>query len=142
MSFQLPTERTHEEVAPSWSNAAFLVESMLLLVFLIASLAVFTQMFSASVTHAENSRQLTAAVTAASDTAERFAANPSQVSAIEENGGLIVACNISSEDRLSGTLYHATISVYAPNSFDRSAGQPTGDPVYSVSTARFESEVG
>ena len=141
MSFQLPTERTREDTAPSWSNASFLIESMLLLVFLIASLAVFTQMFSASMARAEDSRQLTAAVTAASDTAERFTANPSGVNAIEENNGMIVTCDVDSDERESGTLYHAKISVYKAESFDLYDMRAVADPVYSVSTARFESEV-
>lgn len=150
MSFLLPTERTAVRGAGEgirWSGAAVLVEAMLLLVFLIASLAVLMQMFSAAVNRADESAQLTAAVAAAADTAEQFAADPTQAAGTKTEGDLLVVCTVTPEPREAGTLYHAEISVYAAEtdagSGDRTAVDinPTAQPVYSISTSRFESEV-
>lgn len=144
MSFQLPYKRTAAEGERiRWSGAAVLVEAMLLLVFLIASLAVLVQMFATAVNCADESAQLTAAVAAASDMAEQFAADPTNIAEETNADGLLVVCDVKAEPRKAGTLYHAEISVYAADA-DASAGAvtaPAGDPVYSVSTSRFESEV-
>ena len=141
MSFQLPSKMNITETeAPRWSGAAVLVESMLLLVFLIASLAVFTQMFATSVGRADESAKLTAAVAAASETAEQFAANPMRVAGERTVDDLLVVCDVQGEQRQSGTLYHADIAVYAPSG--QAAASADGEPVYKVSTSHFESEVG
>lgn len=144
MSFQLPTaeSRANRGEAPRWSGAAVLVESMLLLVFLIASLAVFTQMFSVSLTRAEQSSSLTAAVAAASDTAERFAAYPDQVAGEQVVGDLRVVCDVNAEQRLSGTLWHADIAVFAADAnADDADDADDAEPIYTLHTSRFESEV-
>ena len=151
MSFQLPSRHHVGENTSRHASAAFLVEALLLLVFLIASLAVFMQMFSASLNRAEQARELTAAVAAASDTAERFAAYPAQAGGQEIVGDLLVVCDVSSEPRESGTFYVADIAVYPANEGSH-ANADSGDdvasgidesaePLYTISTARFESEV-
>lgn len=117
---------------PSWAGAAFIVEAMLLLVFLIASVAVFTQLFAASVERSTSSSQLTSAVTAAENAAERFAANPSGAEDMTIVDGLTVVCDSTGEQTEGGTLYHATISVYAPDA---------EEPVYELVTAAYESGV-
>lgn len=151
MSFQLPARHAGSgDSQPRWSGAAILVESMLLLVFLIASLAIFTQMFSASLERAEESRELTAAVAAASGAAERFAAHPSQASGETVVGDLRVVCDVQAEPHQVGTLYRADISVFRMDAngdgADASAdggGAGVGDEaIYSISTSKFESEVG
>ena len=113
MSFELPTHRKVIGVRPRWSGAAFLVEAMLLLVFIMASLAVFTQLFAASAERANQSRDLTDAVAIASTTAERFAADPQGVAREFTQGRLRVVCDVRPEARQGGTMYYATISVYA-----------------------------
>ena len=42
MSFQLPSQRTSVAPRKRWAGAAFLVEAMLLLLFLVASMSIFT----------------------------------------------------------------------------------------------------
>lgn len=132
MSFQLPARRVGRDATPRWSGSAVLVESMLLLVFLIASLAIFTQMFSASLVRAEESGELTTAVAAATEVAERFAADPVQAGGAQEVDGMRVVCDVQEEAHRAGTLYRADIAVYATDG---------NEPVYSITTSRFESEV-
>lgn len=115
----------------SWSSVAFIVESILLLVFLVASLAVLTQVFTNSLNRSIESRSADAATIAASSIAEHFAADPTGVEEQTKLGDLIVICDVSSEPRRSGTLYHATISVYS------ATGANGPDPVYSLETARY-----
>ena len=59
MSFQLPSQRTSVAPRKRWAGAAFLVEAMLLLLFLVASMAIFTQLFAATAERANESRNLT-----------------------------------------------------------------------------------
>ncbi|MDO4399665.1 MAG: hypothetical protein Q4D27_01805 [Coriobacteriia bacterium] len=133
MSFELPTHRPATSARPGWASAAFIVESLLLLVFLIGSLAVFTQMFAAAAEQAAQSSTLSAAVAAAGSTAERFAADPESIEAESYEGDLRVVSDVTHEVRAGGTLYHVAISVYDANE---------AQPVYTVTTSRYESEVG
>lgn len=145
MSFQLPTKRTSSaDEGIRWSGAAMLVEAMLLLAFLIATLAVLTQMFAAAVEKANESAQLTTAVAAASETAERFAANPAGVPDQQVVDNMLVVCKVTDEPHTAGVLYHADISVYAatPGADASAEAAPQGEPVYAVSTSHYESEVG
>lgn len=122
--------RTGQRTA--WASAAFIVESMLLLVFLVGSLAVLTQLFALSLNRSVESRTLDAATIAATSIAEHFAADPNDVQESTQLGDLIVKCDVTPEPRKAGTLYRATISV-----FDTSSGEK----VYEMSTSRFESGV-
>ena len=125
--------RRAEQSNTSWASVAFLIEAMLLLVFLTASLALFTQVFGASVQQAKESATLTDAIAIAQNSAERFAADPTSISGETQEGDLRVMCDVTSDPRTSGTLYHATISVY-----DDTAGT---EAVYVIHTARYESGV-
>lgn len=124
------TSRAGERMA--WSSVAFIVESMLLLVFLVGSLAVLTQLFALSLSRSVESRTLDAATIAATSIAEHFAANPNDVQETTQLGDLIVKCDVTPEQRQAGMLYHATISVVDVGS---------GEVVYEMATARFESGV-
>lgn len=112
MSFELPSSRKVRFSQPSWGGVAFLVEAMLLLVVLIASLAVFTQLFGAAVDRGERSEQLSQAVAAVSSATEEFIANPSQAGGVWRQGDLVVSCQVEGEERAGGTLWHATVSAY------------------------------
>ena len=131
MSFELPTTRRTMRSLPSWSGMAFLVEAMLLLVFLIGSMAVFTQLFAHAVDRSESSRVLTEAVAAAENAAERFAAAPASAPAQVRDGNMLVKGDVADEKTAGGTLYNATITVYRD-------GQD--EPVYTIQTARYSSE--
>lgn len=133
MSFELPTHRPVTSTRPGWASGAFIVESLLLLVFLVGSLAIFTQMFAASAEQASQGGTLSAAVAAAGNTAERFAADPESITTEAHEGDLRVVSNVTQEPRDGGVLYRATISVFDANN---------AEPVYTVTTSRYVSEVG
>ena len=95
----------------SATNTAFLVESLVLLFFLVAALAVFTQVFAA---------RLSAATEVAQNVAEEFSANPAAVASgqavgagIAANGsdGFNVSCDVDEQAHDEGTLYTAHIVV-------------------------------
>lgn len=124
----------------SWTGVAFIVESMLLLVFLIGSFAVFTQMFAKAIYQADESRTITAAVTAASNSAERFAANPASADASSQDivDGMVVVRQVTTQKRDHGTFYTADIMVYA-DAASYASGQ--AEPLYTIRTARYVSGV-
>ena len=141
MSIDLANHRKSRPGRPLWSGTAFLVEALLLLVFLAASLAVFAQLFAAAAEKTAESDQLSRAVAAADNVAEQFAANPHAVSAVNEIDDLVVVCDVADEPRDGGVLHKATITVYERSTAEATGSVSTGDPVFSVSTARYESEV-
>lgn len=115
-----------------WKSIAFIVESMLLLVFLVGSLAILTQLFAISMNNSVQSRTLDAATIAATSIAEHFAADPTGVQESTQLGDLIVKCEVTETAREGGTLYNALISVYDKGS---------GSVVYELPTACYESGV-
>ena len=116
-----------------WSSVAFIVESILLLLFLVASLAVLTKIFSASLNHSVESRTLDAATIAASSIAEHFAADPESVQERTVLGDLVIMCKVTDEERPGGLMKYADISVY-----DLSESS-NGSAIYTISTSRYES---
>lgn len=99
----------------TWSRRtgrAFIIEALILFAFLIASLAVITQVFVASVSESAYSRDLEHAITIASNTAERFSANPLSDELNYSQDGLTVTCEVDSQPTGAGTLYIAHIIVY------------------------------
>lgn len=141
MSFDLATHRKSRPSRPMWSGAAFIVEALLLLVFLVASLAIFTQLFAAAAQKSAESDQLSRAVSVASNVAEQFAADPDSVSTVDEIDDLIVVCDTSDEALDSGTLHHATITVYERGTAASANSVSTGEPLYTIETANYESGV-
>ena len=146
MSFELPTRRNSVVARSRWSGTAFLVEAMLLLVFVMASVAVFTQVFAVSAERANASRSLTDAVAVATSTAESFCADPSSADGEFFEDGLRIVCRVVPEQRNDGTMYHATIDVYDADAQAAGVGGATqqedaGDePIYTVRTSKYESE--
>ena len=132
MSFQLPTHRPTTSARPGWASAAFIVESLLLLVFLVGSLAVFTQLFAVAAQQSAEGSALSMSVELASSAAERFAADPTSVAPETQEGDLRVVSDVTSEKRPGGTLYRATISVFSVDG---------ADPIYTVATSRYVSGV-
>ena len=127
------TRKTTSRARSSWSSVAFIVESILLLVFLVASLGVLTRVFSASLNHSVESRTLDASTIAATSIAEHFAADPTDVEERVKLGDLVVTCDVTEEPRAAGTMYHARIDVYDMTGADAS------EPVYTILTSRYES---
>ena len=134
MSFQLTSATRTRASRPAWANVAFIVEAMVLLVFLIASLAVFMQLFSAALERSEQGGTTTEAVAVASATAERFAADPQSVPSAAEYDDLVVTCDVKPEARDRGVVYHADIAVYPKD-------EPSEDAVYTISTSVYVSGV-
>lgn len=129
-----PQQQLSSAVRSTWASIAFIVESILLLVFLVASLAVLTQVFFSSLNRSVESRTLDAATIAASSIAEHFAADPTGVDGEVDLGDLRVTCEVSDEQRQGGTMYSAHIEV-----FDVSEAGG-GAPVYSIDTSRYRAE--
>ena len=148
MSIDLANHRKSRPGRPLWSGTAFLVEALLLLVFVTRkldvlrnALAVFAQLFAAAAGKTAESDQLARAVAAADNVAEQFAANPHAVSTVNEIDDLVVVCDVADEPRDGGVLHKATITVYERSTAEATGSVSTGDSVFSVSTARYESEV-
>ena len=76
MSFQLPSSSRTSHTRPAWSGMALVVEAMVLLLVLVGSLAVITQLFATASARAQSGRKLAQAVALATTEAERFAADP------------------------------------------------------------------
>ncbi len=112
-------------------SRAFIVEALVLFVFLVITLAIVSQLFFASANQAQKSLELERAITVAANVAERFSANPTSAE-ISEAGqdGLSVRCAITPQFTTSGTLYEATITV--SNEYE---------DIYTLTTARYVSEV-
>lgn len=116
----------------NWSSTAFLVESLVLLFFLIACLAVFTQMFAHSWLASSDASRLSAACVVAQNAAEDFEANPQGVQngAFEVNdadgASFHVSRTVESEATAAGTMYTVRIAV----------SDDTGE-VYSLEAQRY-----
>ena len=101
----------------NWSNTAFLVESLVLLFFLIACLAVFTQMFAHSWQASSDASKLSAACVVAQNAAEEFEANPQAVQndTIDVSDAIGTSFHVSrsveSEAAAAGTMYTVHIAV-------------------------------
>ena len=136
MSTDTVARKTQVKSHVTWTSAAFIVESILLLLFLVTSLGILTKVFAESLNSSIESRALDAATIAATSVAESFTANPTAVAESTEAGDLTVKCEVTDEALADGTMYHAHIAVY-----DRT-GARGGDAVYSVDTARYVSNAG
>ena len=135
MSFQLPSSTRTSRTRPAWSGMAVMVEAMVLLFFLVTSLAIITRLFAAASTYAREGEQLAEAIAIATTQAERFAADPATAEGTHEDGELSVTCEVTSDPTAAGTLYHAHIAV-----FDTTDTAPQ-HPVYTIETARYEQGV-
>lgn len=116
----------------NWSNTAFLVESLVLLFFLIACLAVFTQMFAHSWQASSDASKLSAACVVAQNAAEEFEANPQAaqndtIDVSDASGtSFRVSRTVESEAVGAGTMYTVHIAV----------SDDTGE-VYSLEAQRY-----
>ncbi len=107
---------------------AFLVEALVVLAFLMTSLAVFVQLFSSAQIKGLHSERLSRAVILATNTAEEFSAHPTTIEESTTEDGLTIVCDVDDEKRDAGTLYNATITV-----------RDGEEDVYTLHTARYVS---
>lgn len=120
--------RPDERERRSWHGAAFIVEALVLMVFLIASVTVTVQVMSASHEHGAQAAELSAAIVLASNDAEAFAADPLSGDVATTEDGYTLTRTVDRETTEAGTLYRAHIVV--------SYGD---EPVYELDTARYVS---
>lgn len=110
---------------------AFLIEALVVLAFLMLSLAVFVKLFSGAQLEARSSNRVSEAVQLATNRAEEFSADPTHASGEKEEDGLRVICEVKPTKHTAGTLYEATITVH-----DERYGQ---QGIYTLATSRYVS---
>ncbi len=115
-------------------GAAFLIEALVVLAFLMISLAVFVKLFAAAQLEARSSTRMSEAVQLATNQAEEFSADPAHASTEKELNGLRLTCEVKPTKRAAGTLYEATITVN-----DEQHGE---QGIYTLATSRYVSNAG
>ena len=137
--------RANAQNRRSWHGGAFIVESLVLLVFLMAALAVAIQLMGEAHQHGADADRLSSAIILASNDAEAFAANPTPDDAASSfaavDGDLVeatevdapadgnvyeVSRTVDARDEAAGTLYEARITVTCD-----------GETVYELATSRY-----
>ncbi len=155
--------RRASHVKSSWHGKAFLVEALVLLAFLVMSLAVLLTLFVNARLESAGGERLAQAVHLAQNAAEEFAANPTDAEALAiVQDGLAVSAQLTYEPHESGTLVRAVITVTeqsgeagAAAGADAGGGADAGDgagaegspaadaagaaaePLYTLETARY-----
>ena len=130
-----------EDASRTKVNTAFLIEALVLMAVLIASMAVFTQLFTHSAVAAHQAEELTRATLLAQNAAEEFSSVAAgktigqgvaagDASAVDGSDGLTVSCDVDSDAQGRGTLYTAHITV----------SDDSGE-VYALDASRYESGV-
>lgn len=107
-------------------GAAFLVEALILLLFLVTSLCLFMQAFAHARAIGTQAAQLERAVALASNMAERFCSAPSAELAPAVEDGLTATCSIEGPSQDGTDLLRATITVTDSD----------GSVVFELATAR------
>lgn len=138
--------RSHARDDRPWHGAALVVEALVLLAFIVASLAIITQLLAGAHQRAADAAELSNAAILAANDAEAFAANPAESSQRKfyrddasglmpaelqgenENDLYEVERTVSRERSADGFLLHAHITVTR-----------NGDQVYELDTARYVS---
>lgn len=132
----------------TWRNAAFIVEALVLLVFIMIASAILLQLFTSSYVHGIDAGRLSHAVLLAENDAEAFAADPKSgdtSAAYEYARGLVepvddasdsadvltVTRTVDEEKKDGGVLYTARIVVTCQD-----------ETVYEIETARYVSSGG
>ncbi len=149
-----------------WPGAAFIVEALLLLVFLTGSLAVLMSLNADADRSGRESAQLMDALVMASNSAEQFAADPQAVVEAQSLAADEVDTNVAYQDDLllirevavepteAGSLFHATITIWdqadvvsveTPNAdeavYELTLTDRTVQPVYTLETSAYVSGV-
>lgn len=118
----------------TWHGMAYLIESILLLAFIVAAITVFFELFSYSENIATNNNTLSDAVVYATNTAEMFAASPELMKDYgTERDDYHITCNVTEREAAAGTLYDAVIEVTSVSS---------GEVLYTLNTTNYVSSNG
>ncbi|MEG0375946.1 MAG: hypothetical protein RR505_00220 [Raoultibacter sp.] len=125
----------------SWHGAAFILEALILLVFLLVFAVILLGLFSDTHARSTEAEQLSGAIVLATNDAEAFAADPQSdtqtfyyvvsdgaisLSSESDPAALAVTRTVSNESRDGGTMYFADIAV-----------TQQGELIYELSTARY-----
>lgn len=113
----------------TWPGMAFILESLLLLLFVSASLAVLMSLFVQANLLGEENAQRSEAIIVATNVAEAFAQDPVSVESAFEQDGYQVTCQMEPRTSDAGTLTLAHIAV----AFEDNV-------LYELTTAAYESK--
>lgn len=137
-----PRGRGTERVArsPLWHGTAFFVEALVLLAFLLAAGALFTQLFAAAQGAGAEGAALSEAVLMAQNAAEELAAadDPASLAGSRPLTGsqtgdaYTLAVEVEGEPHRTGTLWHAHISV--------TDDTEAGEELYALDTAVWRAD--
>lgn len=125
---------TKQKEAHSNSGVAFIIEMLVLLVFVASCLAILIQIFAFSHQKDVENANTVKAIHLASNTAELFSVHPTQVHDVEVVDNLIIYTQVSNEAQTTGTLYSATITVYEA---ENGSAKPNTAPYYELETAHY-----
>ncbi|MCH3968083.1 MAG: hypothetical protein PHR15_06080 [Atopobiaceae bacterium] len=97
--------------SPHHTNAAFLVEVLVLFGFFLACSAIFVQILVRVTTLSASDLRLEEAMHLATNQAETFSADPTGSEGTTQSGDYQVTCDVTPEQTDQGTLYQADITV-------------------------------
>ena len=141
MSFSLADAGERRFVRSGSSSSAFIVGALFLVVFLAASVAMFVQLDASAAAQAAEGLELSRAVAAASDAAERFAADPTGMDNVAVEDDLVVVCDVYASEatppQATGMLYLAEITVFRADDYALDGAVPNGEPIYEIETACY-----
>lgn len=142
----MPSRSRTKRKSTTWHGTAFIVEALALLVFLAISIGLLLQIFGVAYERSSDADQIANASFLASNEAERFTADPHEVSQVmylelindqwievskKTSKTYELVLIVEPETTSSGILYNATISV---SYLDK--------PVYSLETTTYKSNSG
>lgn len=160
-------ERYHEYVGRRraeravWPGAAFIVEALLLLVFLAGSLAVLMSLNADADETGRHSADLMSAMVMATNSAEEFSASPLDAAEnfasnaenddpnVRRADGLVLVRDVTPVETAAGVLYRAVITVWheedvtsvedaeADAQHELTLADRTVEPVYTVETSVY-----
>lgn len=131
----------------SWHGMAFIVEAVVLLAFLVASITIFFQLFAQSKNIGVENEKLSGAIVLATNMAEEFAVHPvSTESVTRTEDGLMGSISVTQEETGGGVLYRAVITVTdasndagaAAASVADGTSSSAGEVIYTIETASYE----
>lgn len=111
ISREFGTQTTSRNSGSTHRGMAFLIEALVVLAFLMLSLAVFVKLFSSAQLEGFRANRQSQAIIMASNTAEVFSADPTKVESSMTTDGLTTTCDVEAVQHEAGTLYNATITV-------------------------------
>lgn len=116
---------------PTWHGIAFIMEALVLLLFIALCLAIFMRLFGDAEVIGEESSRLETAVVLAEDAAESFAADPESIGEglTLHQKAYVVECSSTSRQGRAGKLYTCDIVV-----------SYKGEELYTLQTSRYVSE--